>query len=750
MGYNSNECDTVNERTKKTILLVEDEVVIAATEVLMLEKHGYEVLTAVSGEEAVDIANKNDAIDLILMDIDLGEGMDGTEAAERILKIKEIPIVFLSAHTEPEIVAKTERITSYGYVVKSSGPTVLLASLKMAFRLFEAHKKIHNQRAELEHVVQELKVTNTELARSREELLDREMKMSYFYPAIMAVANGIVITDRRGMIIWVNPAFSKMTGYTVEEAIGKNPGDLVKSGMQDVEFYNGMWETILSGNVWEGILINRRKNGTQYTEEMTITPVKDKAGNITHFIAVKQDVSARISAEKKLLVVHQRLNAIFENSSDGIVTLSEKNIVTMCNRAASEILGYPKEKLIEKSILLIYKSKEYFQEVGKRVYPELKEKGHYRGEVEIIRGDGEARFCEIALSRIIANEDSDGLICVFRDITQKRQEQQRLLLFREMIDTAPGSITIHDRTGRFLYANRRTFEMHGMSEKEFMGKNLKEIDIPASAAVIEERMRLIEQNSEAHFEVEHFKGDGSHFPLEVYAKKVEWEGMPAVLSIATDITQRKAGEEAFRSAAEEKQSLLRELQHRIKNTMSMIASLINLEKEFATNQYVATSLNNLHGRINSLAELYALLYTYGEVRQVSLGNYLQSVSESIMKSYYSDTYHICFEYHFDDIVIDTKKASLLGLILNELLVNALKYAFGDRSTGVIKVLLHHEDETLSLEVADNGVGVPEGFDLSHSGGFGIRLIMMLTKQMSGRFVFEDTPMTIFRVTIPLA
>ncbi len=125
----------------KSILLVDDEFIITLDEKRSLEEYGYRVTTADSGEKAVAALAAGADIDLILMDINLGRGMDGTEAAELILKDHDIPVVFLSSHTEPEIVEKTERISSYGYVVKSSTITVLDASIKMAFKLFDANRK---------------------------------------------------------------------------------------------------------------------------------------------------------------------------------------------------------------------------------------------------------------------------------------------------------------------------------------------------------------------------------------------------------------------------------------------------------------------------------------------------------------------------------------------------------------------------------------------------------------------------------
>jgi PAS domain S-box-containing protein len=129
-------------KKQKTILLVEDNAILAMTGERTLQKFGYDVVTTDTGEKAVNLFKEGAVFDLILMDIDLGDGIDGTQAAEIILQNHNVPVLFLSSHTEPEVVSKTEKITSYGYVVKNSGNTVLDASIKMAFKLFDANQKI--------------------------------------------------------------------------------------------------------------------------------------------------------------------------------------------------------------------------------------------------------------------------------------------------------------------------------------------------------------------------------------------------------------------------------------------------------------------------------------------------------------------------------------------------------------------------------------------------------------------------------
>lgn len=131
---------------KKAILLVEDECLIALGERAQLESYGYAVTTAGSGEEAVRAMGGGGCFDLVLMDLNLGPGMDGTQAAELILRDHDLPLVFLSSHTEKEVVERTERISSYGYVVKNSTITVLDASIKMAFKLFDAQRESRNLR----------------------------------------------------------------------------------------------------------------------------------------------------------------------------------------------------------------------------------------------------------------------------------------------------------------------------------------------------------------------------------------------------------------------------------------------------------------------------------------------------------------------------------------------------------------------------------------------------------------------------
>ncbi|OQA77176.1 MAG: putative transcriptional regulatory protein pdtaR [bacterium ADurb.Bin243] len=190
----------------KTLLLVEDDSVVSMVESMQLNAEGYTVIQSRCGEDAIAImASGKEPIDLILMDIDLGSGIDGTEAAREILKKRDIPVVFLSSHTEKEIVEKTEKITSYGYVVKNSAITVLDASIKMAFKLFEAKTKE--------------KEKNAALRKSE----------ARFRNIVEAADEFIFEVDSRGVITFISDRIRDILGYDPGQMAGKTIFDFTES-----------------------------------------------------------------------------------------------------------------------------------------------------------------------------------------------------------------------------------------------------------------------------------------------------------------------------------------------------------------------------------------------------------------------------------------------------------------------------------------------------------------------------------------
>ena len=178
------------------------------------------------------------------------------------------------------------------------------------------------------------------ISRDITERQKAETKLKMQSSAFEAFTLAIIITDIDGNIQWTNSSFSGLSGYTMSEIIGKTPGQLVKSGKQDRAFYQTMWNTILSGKVWSGELINKRKDGSFFTEELTITPVMDHTGAIASFIAIKIDITSRKEMELALKISEERWHFALEASGDGVWDLNLANSYFFVSDQCKIMLGY--------------------------------------------------------------------------------------------------------------------------------------------------------------------------------------------------------------------------------------------------------------------------------------------------------------------------------------------------------------------------------------------------------------------------
>jgi PAS domain S-box-containing protein len=256
--------------------------------------------------------------------------------------------------------------------------------------------------------------------------------------ALESAANSIVITNRYGNIVWVNPAFTKLTGYTAGEAVGQNPR-ILKSELHDPAFYRELWQTVLSGKVWQGTLTNRRKDGTQYREEMTITPVRDAAGQITHFVAVKQEITARERAEEQI----RAQASLLELAQDAISVRDMEGRIQYWNRSAQTLYGWTAEQTAG------LKADEVIGQGGDDSASALRsvlDTGEWSGELHYRAQSGR----ELTVSsRWTLVRDKSGraksILVIDTDITEKKQLESQFLRSQRVqsIGTLAGGIA-HD------------------------------------------------------------------------------------------------------------------------------------------------------------------------------------------------------------------------------------------------------------------------------------------------------------------
>ncbi|MBR0565876.1 EAL domain-containing protein [Azoarcus sp. L1K30] len=243
--------------------------------------------------------------------------------------------------------------------------------------------------------------------------------------ALEAAPNAIVITDADVRIQWANPAFTALTGYTLHEAIGHKPAELVKSGLQPPAFYEKMWKVLSAGQVWRGELFNRRKDGSIYCEELVIAPVRIDGRAATHFVGIKTDISDRKAAEQTIARVSQRYQMMLHMASDGVYILNADGKFLEVSNASAAMLGYERSELLEMSVFDIdasHSRADIERLLAERIEPKSE---HAVFETRHRGKDGRIVDVEISTAALVV----DGEPVIFssvRNITERKRTTEAL------------------------------------------------------------------------------------------------------------------------------------------------------------------------------------------------------------------------------------------------------------------------------------------------------------------------------------
>lgn len=291
----------------------------------------------------------------------------------------------------------------------------------------------------------------------------------------------------------------------------------------------------------------------------------------------------------------------------------------------------------------------------------------------------------------------------------------------------------------------------GYTEKELAGKALSEITHPADIEASSLNQQKMAAGTIDHYKLEkrylHRDGHTVYGILDANLVRDE-DGRPAYcIGTMVDITELKNTQQKLTEAFQERNTLLKELKHRVKNSFTSLYTLANLELKQTDNHEAHESLQKLMQRMRTFSQLYSLLdYSEGDSQKIRMDRYLAEITRSVEQTVLCDNAGITVEKTFDDIRLDMKQASPWGLILNELLTNAFKYAFS--GAGRIDVSFRKMPGSLVLEVRDNGTGLPEDITPETSTGLGFMLVRTLADQLEAECSIAEDSGLVCRITAP--
>ncbi len=510
-----------NGTLKHTILIVEDENLIALDTAMLLEDHDFKTIIASTGEEALEKVRENPAIDLILMDIDLGPGIDGPETARRILKNKTIPIVFLTSHAEEDMVEKVRSITRYGYVIKNSGDFVLLSSIEMAFELHEAHTTLQNQLKALE---------------------ESEKKHEIFLDAINDLA---YLKDDQFRYILINDANARFFGKTKEEIIGKTDFDLMS--LNHARHCRKTDQKSLQEN--QIVISEEAINNRIYETRKFPVPLTREKKGVGAYI---RDITGQTRMENTLKESEEKFRNLAESTPFAIMIYQDNKWV-YTNPAGEKISGYSKEELFRMKFWEVVDPEYRDLIISRGQKRQTGQETENSYEFQIRNKTGERRWVYLNGRSITYRGKPAGLISI-TDITDRKKAEEALRLsektHKDIINSISEAIFIQKPDGTIIDINDTAIHMYGYSKEEIIGNTQKFLSAPGKNDM-EKIFRLIHSAAKGKRERLEFwarRKDGTLFPKEVSLSPGSYFGKDVVIAVAWDITERVRQESILRES----------------------------------------------------------------------------------------------------------------------------------------------------------------------------------------------------------
>jgi len=601
----------------------------------------------------------------------------------------------------------------------------------------------------------ELKAANIKLkqeiferARAEGNIIDAEEK---FRSLVENALVGIYILQDE-MYAYVNPKYEEIFGYKKGEMFGINAWDVVSPEHK----------ALVMENIRKRL--DNEVKSIQYTfkalkKDGTLIDVEVKGSKMLYngklaVIGTLQDITDRLKVEQELRSSRQKLLLHVERTPLGVIEWDMNFNVSQWNHSAERIFGWKKEEILGKHVSEIV-PEEAKQQVHSVMQYLVNRTGGERSTNENITKYGKKISCEWYNTPLI-NEYNEviGVASLVEDVTERIKAEELLKNQREflrtVIDTDPNFVFAKDWDGRFTLVNKAVAENYGTTVENLIGKsdadfnpNINEVE----HFLNDDREVITTGNSKfiPEEEVTDSKTGVTKWYQTIKVPLMGTDGSFQVLGVAADITARKLAEEITIRSLNEKELLLKEIHHRVKNNLQIIISLLKLQSKFVYDPRDLEIFNKSRSRVETMSMIHEKLYKSSDISRIDIGNYLKDLVSHLLKAYNISTAKIEFIMNSENILMTIDTAIPCGLIVNELINNILKHAFPDGYIGKIELNLRRSGENVTLEVVDNGIGIPDAFDPDKSDTLGMQLIDTLVKQLDGVIEIDRSNGTKFSI-----
>lgn len=330
-----------------------------------------------------------------------------------------------------------------------------------------------------------------------------------------------------------------------------------------------------------------------------------------------------------------------------------------------------------------------------------------------------------------------------KQLSEKNLELEKLSLVASRTDN---SVLITDSSGIIEWVNDGFVRLIGISKETIVGKKLSEINVynnienEINAALETKHSRIFQSNVTTH-NLQNIWLSSTLTPIlddDGHVKKM--------VVVDTDFTTNKNMQSQIEASLKEKDVLLKEIHHRVKNNLQIIISLLNLQSGYIKDEYTLKAVQDGQNRVRSMALVHEKFYQAEELTQIDFGEYVSKLCQYLYQSYGDKTDRVNLKVSGDHLGLDMDTAMPCGLLVNEIVSNSYKYAFPGKRTGTIEIKLNHSNKKATILMTDDGIGLPENFNLESSESLGMQLIQALTSQLDGELKVSHEKGTTFEVT----
>jgi len=564
----------------------------------------------------------------------------------------------------------------------------------------------------------------------------------------------VFFKDAGGLYLGCNSAYERFFGVSRSQLVGKTVYDVAPKEQADIyfeadsELFNNqetqLYETRIDHN-----------DGSRHDVIFNKAVFFDAEGCVAGIVGAIVDITERRRAEETLRRSEERFRSLVETSSDWIWEVDVRGVYTYSSPNVADILGYDPQEVMGKTPFDLM-SPEEAERMRMRFVGIVASGTSFHGleNVNLHRNGHEV----IIETNGVPIFGVDGELCGYRgidrDITERKRAEEALMeseeKFRVLAETSPSAIALYQGE-EVIYINPTATRLLGYSIEELSKMSFWGCVHDDFQGMVRERVlaRLRGEPMPSKYECKLVTKDGRELWAIMSIGLMEFKGKPAGIVTLMDTTEAKLAEERIRSSLAEKEVLLKEVHHRVKNNLQIISSLLDLQSEFITDLQLRGCFLESQNRIRSMALIHERLYGAEDFASIDFEEYVKDLSRSLFESYVVDPRQIYLELDAGKISLDISRAIPCGLIINELVSNSLKHAFPDGRSGEISIRFKADaDGWITLEIADTGVGLPAGLDFRNTGTLGLELVNLLAQQLRGEVAIRSSPGTRFIVRFP--